>query len=69
MTTAITMDDVIDELTRDSNAVIDLVHEGKLDEAEQAAHAHTERTQVNCGRDPSCADECAALGKSVGRLS
>lgn len=27
-----------DELTRDSNAVIDLVHEGKLDQAEQAAH-------------------------------
>jgi tetratricopeptide (TPR) repeat protein len=26
-----------DELTRDSNAVVDLVHEGKLDEAEQAA--------------------------------
>ena len=33
------MDDVTDELTRDSNAVIDLVQEGKLDEAEQAAHA------------------------------
>lgn len=26
-----------DELTRDSNAVVDLVHEGKLDQAEQAA--------------------------------
>jgi tetratricopeptide (TPR) repeat protein len=26
-----------DELTRDSNAVVDLVHEGKLDRAEQAA--------------------------------
>jgi tetratricopeptide (TPR) repeat protein len=26
-----------DELTRDSNAVVDLVHEGKLEQAEQAA--------------------------------
>lgn len=31
------IDDNEDELTRDSNAVVDLVHEGKLDQAEQAA--------------------------------
>jgi tetratricopeptide (TPR) repeat protein len=30
-------DDSEDELTRDSNAVVDLVHEGKLDQAEAAA--------------------------------
>ena len=30
-------DEEEDELTRDSNAIIDLVHEGKLDEAEKAA--------------------------------
>jgi tetratricopeptide (TPR) repeat protein len=31
------IDDSDDELTRDSNTVVDLVHEGKLDQAEQAA--------------------------------
>jgi tetratricopeptide (TPR) repeat protein len=31
------IDDSDDELTRDSNAVVDLVHEGKLDQAEAAA--------------------------------
>jgi tetratricopeptide (TPR) repeat protein len=32
-----------DELTRDSNAVVDLVNEGKLDQAEQAARELLER--------------------------
>lgn len=32
-----------DELTRDSNAVVDLVHEGQLDQAEQAARELLER--------------------------
>ena len=32
-----------DELTRDSNAIIDLVHEGKLDEAEKAAREFLDR--------------------------
>ncbi len=32
-----------DALTRDSNAVVDLVHEGKLDQAEAAAHELLER--------------------------
>ena len=36
-------DEEEDELTRDSNAIIDLVHEGKLDEAEKAAHEFLER--------------------------
>jgi tetratricopeptide (TPR) repeat protein len=46
------MDDVTDELTRDSNAVIDLVHEGKLDEAEQAARALLEHyPEVHDGYD------------------
>ncbi len=36
-------DDEEDELTRDSNAIIDLVHEGKLDEAEKAAREFLER--------------------------
>jgi tetratricopeptide (TPR) repeat protein len=46
------MEDITDELTRDSNAVIDLVHEGKLDEAEQAARALIERyTVVHDGYD------------------
>jgi len=30
-------DDDLDELTEASNAIVDMVHEGKLDEAEQAA--------------------------------
>lgn len=34
---AISLDDA-EELTQSSNAVVDLVHAGKLDEAEQAAH-------------------------------
>ncbi len=46
------MEDVTDELTRDSNAVIDLVHEGKLDEAEQAAQALLEHyPEVHDGYD------------------
>lgn len=41
-----------DELTRDSNAVVDLVHEGKLDEAEQAARDLLQRyPQVHDGYD------------------
>jgi tetratricopeptide (TPR) repeat protein len=36
-------DEEEDELTRDSNAIIDLVHEGKLDEAEKAAREFLER--------------------------
>ena len=41
-----------DELTRDSNAVVDLVHEGKLDQAEAAARDLLERyPQVHDGYD------------------
>jgi tetratricopeptide (TPR) repeat protein len=41
-----------DELTRDSNAVVDLVQEGKLDEAEAAAHDLLERyPEVHDGYD------------------
>ena len=41
-----------DELTRDSNAVVDLVHEGKLDQAEQAARDLLERyPEVHDGYD------------------
>jgi tetratricopeptide (TPR) repeat protein len=41
-----------DELTRDSNAVVDLVHEGKLDQAEQAARELLERyPEVHDGYD------------------
>ena len=36
-------DEEEDELTRDSNAIIDLVHEGKLDEAEKAAREFLDR--------------------------
>ena len=46
------LEDDADELTRDSNAVIDLVHEGKLDEAEQAAQALLEHyPEVHDGYD------------------
>lgn len=46
------LEDDGDELTRDSNAVIDLVHEGKLDEAEQAARALIEQyPEVHDGYD------------------
>jgi tetratricopeptide (TPR) repeat protein len=46
------LEDDGDELTRDSNAVIDLVHEGKLDEAERAARAFLERyPEVHDGYD------------------
>ena len=45
-------DDDEDELTRDSNAVVDLVHEGKLDQAEQAARELLARyPQVHDGYD------------------
>ncbi len=45
-------DDDEDELTRDSNAVVDLVHEGKLEQAEQAARALLVRyPQVHDGYD------------------
>jgi tetratricopeptide (TPR) repeat protein len=45
-------DDSEDELTRDSNAVVDLVHEGKLDQAEQAARNLLERyPEVHDGYD------------------
>jgi tetratricopeptide (TPR) repeat protein len=37
------LDDAEDELTAASNAAVDLVHAGKLDEAEQAAHDLLER--------------------------
>jgi tetratricopeptide (TPR) repeat protein len=41
-----------DELTRDSNAVVDLVHEGKLDQAEAAARDLLERyPEVHDGYD------------------
>ena len=46
------LDEGADELTRDSNAVIDLVHEGKLDEAERAARALLEHyPEVHDGYD------------------
>jgi len=45
-------DEEEDELTLDSNAIIDLVHEGKLDEAEKAAREFLERyPQVHDGYD------------------
>jgi tetratricopeptide (TPR) repeat protein len=45
-------DDSEDELTRDSNAVVDLVHEGKLDQAEAAARELLERyPEVHDGYD------------------
>jgi tetratricopeptide (TPR) repeat protein len=45
-------DDNEDELTRDSNAVVDLVHEGKLDQAEVAARELLERyPEVHDGFD------------------
>lgn len=41
-----------DELTRDSNAVVDLVHEGQLEQAEQAARKLLERyPEVHDGYD------------------
>lgn len=41
-----------DELTRDSNAVVDLVHDGKLDQAEQAARELLDRyPEVHDGYD------------------
>lgn len=46
------LDDEEDELTRDSNAVVDLVHEGKLDQAEQAARELLDRyPEVHDGYD------------------
>jgi tetratricopeptide (TPR) repeat protein len=45
-------DDSEDELTRDSNAVVDLIHEGKLDQAEAAARELLEHyPQVHDGYD------------------
>jgi tetratricopeptide (TPR) repeat protein len=45
-------DDEEDELTADSNAVVDLVHDGKLDEAERAARELLERyPEVHDGYD------------------
>lgn len=41
-----------DELTRDSNAIVDLVHDGKLEEAEHAAREFLERyPEVHDGYD------------------
>jgi tetratricopeptide (TPR) repeat protein len=41
-----------EQLTKASNAVVDLIHEGKLDEAEQAAHELLERfPEVQDGYD------------------
>jgi tetratricopeptide (TPR) repeat protein len=37
------IDDDLDKLTEASNAVVDLIHAGKLDEAERAAHVLLER--------------------------
>ena len=46
------LDDEEDELTRDSNAVVDLVHDGKLEEAEKAARELIERyPEVHDGYD------------------
>jgi len=46
------LEDDEDALTRDSNAVVDLVHEGKLDQAEQAARKLLERyPEVHDGYD------------------
>ena len=46
------IEDSEDELTRDSNAVVDLVHEGNLDQAEQAARDLLERyPEVHDGYD------------------
>jgi tetratricopeptide (TPR) repeat protein len=46
------IDEEEDELTRDSNAVVDLVHEGKLEEAERAARELLERyPEVHDGYD------------------
>ncbi|MFZ0500610.1 MAG: SEC-C metal-binding domain-containing protein [Steroidobacteraceae bacterium] len=45
-------DDEQDELTRDSNAITDLVHEGRLDEAEKAAREFLDRyPEVHDGYD------------------
>jgi tetratricopeptide (TPR) repeat protein len=45
-------DDSEDELTRDSNAVVDLIQEGKLDQAEAAARELLERyPEVHDGYD------------------
>ena len=49
------MNDVTDELARDSNAVIDLIHEGRPEEPEQAARAHLEHY-------PDVHDESVRLG-------
>lgn len=47
-----TPEDEEDELTRDSNAIVDMVHEGKLDEAERAAREFLERyPEVHDGYD------------------
>lgn len=46
------LEDEEDELTRNSNAVVDLVHEGKLHQAEQAARELLERyPEVHDGYD------------------
>jgi TolA-binding protein len=45
-------DDDADELTTASNAIVDMVHDGKLDEAEQAARDFLERfPEVHDGYD------------------
>lgn len=45
-------DDIADELTEASNAVVDLIHAGKLDDAERAAHALLDRfPEVHDGYD------------------
>jgi len=47
-----TSEDEEDELTRDSNAIVDMVHEGKLEEAERAAREFLERyPEVHDGYD------------------
>lgn len=46
------IEDIEDELTRDSNAVVDLVHEGKFDQAEAAARELLQRyPEVHDGYD------------------
>lgn len=46
------IDEEEDELTRDSNAIVDMVHEGKLDEAERAAREFLDRyPEVHDGYD------------------
>ncbi len=56
-------DDEEDELTRDSNTIVDLVHDGKLDEAEQAARDLPQKyREVHDGYDRlTCSESLRAL--------